>query len=368
MERRLRPIVRMAAWGALGLIFACSSGGSGDGDGGGGGNQQTNTGGAEVPNDPPPPAVAAAPRGVPILLVAKSKDTSTYTSGGRVESSTQWIYRYVPSTGDVAEVDTNHSVEWAGWTSIEPYTVDDRLFVAETYWDDRTVNMRGALREYDPDDLEPAAAAGPDGTWDGCYAMLGDVAWYKSGGALWRRDLSDSGDPGRVVLEPGHADRCRGNLGTADGKLFDGEKHGDQLDLYQRDTDDGRFIHQVSFTYYDDADYRPFYDIAFEGRFAWWARVRESDGQVEIWRYPIFQGTSAPPRRVYSAVIHGAEDVVGIDADDGVVAVHLRTQAEVYGAASDDRYVLLYDDVASRGQLLDLGEDYYNVQLLVLQP
>ena len=301
-----------------------------------------------------------------MLFVATSADTSSYFMGEKLESDSQVIFRYEPKNGWVKRMAENRSYSYAKST-IRSYTVDDRFFVYDTHHE----STRTDLSEYTPKkgDLKYSKYVS-DPTDGDCLAVVGDTLYYRERsewdylygtiGGNFRKLANIDGagaSEGQTLFPLGHAHNCHYNLDAVDGGLYDAIKDGDQIEFYARSLSTGALASVLgSFTISDDADYEWYYHIVFDRGGVYWARTG-LDGTIEVWRYDF---GAAQPYPVLAEKIAGIKSAISIDADEGHVAVHLR------GTDGRDNRILWIDEGNRTAQVIDMGIDVYDVQILHL--
>jgi hypothetical protein len=322
--------------------------------------------------------MAADISNTPILYFATSADTTTYFHNPaiKIDSSAQKVIRFLPEKNVADLVDQNASYSFAE-SEIYPYTVDRRLFIR------REVDPYGSLGstdiyEYDPrtgQKLREIQVGKPNSITQGCAAIVGDSYVYQVsttrdemaidpwapmvGGEFMKMDLSNS-TVGTVTellgaSEPGG---CQGHLAGDDGQLFDAAyfdvdsvKH---LEIYKRDLTTGRIIDTATKDWAVDhaADYGDAY-FAFDNGLAYWAEVRTSDGEVEIYSNDF---VSPNWSTVYAGVLPGIKGIDFFASSNGYLAVGNQSGA-----------VFLFDTHSGKGTSINLGLSIYAMQILYIR-
>jgi hypothetical protein len=164
---------------------------------------------------------------------------------------------------------------------------------------------------------------------------------------------------GTVLLNYGDPDNCKGNLAASNGTLYDASYFDfnpttKYLEIYKRDLTTGKFItsETKSWSVLDYAQYKNYVKFAFDGNIAYWARMRLSDGQIEIWENDF---SSELPSLVFADVVPNFSEITFFDASNGHLAI-----------GDQMGYILLYDVNTQTSESGDIGIPYYGLQILYL--
>lgn len=364
----------------LGALTAC---------GGGGSDQSSNSGDAvsgpgaanpapASPSSPAPGPLGPSELGKVMLYLATSESGSTYDpySGVTIQHAGLSVFRFVPAINRINQVAWGSSASYAADT-LAPYTVDDRLFFRSG---SPGPEIPGIQRWSEADPLATtnqffAGQLIQEGAIRrGCSAVVGQRYFFEGNTASDLFNRTYYGELRVVTLGAGAAasmlllpradrDRCRGNLHSAGGKLYDAEFDGTRglMQLHRRSLDNGRIVETVPLAITDSASWGPCgsaidcgYKFAFDDGVAYFARKRIGDQRVQLWRYRF--GGPAAIELVYETTLSGF-DLNYMDSDDGYVML----------AHGPGQKVLVIDTLGAKAELYATPFKFFDPQILILR-
>lgn len=303
-----------------------------------------------------------APRNTVVLFFATSDHTSEYFAEYdiTVESGRQNMLRFLPFTGELAQVDWNATASYAEST-IRPYTVDGRFFVVRHTG--LETNDHHTFTEYDPRTNEKLLYFYvSDPINHSCVAILGDDYYYQSyrtydymygdrDGEFKHLRIEDGATgEGDELMQHDDPEGCHGNLAASNGVLYDAWQDEGQIVFYRRDLTTGKHAEVLGgVTLHNPEQYAGQMEIAFDDGMAYVLTKRKLDNQIAIYEYP-FKGE---PALVYKGTPPDVDQPHYMDIDEGYLVV-----------GDPDGYVLLVDLVGGTNRVLDVGFGFYDVQVL----
>ena len=357
--------VRCAALAAAALaILACSKDAPSPTDPG---TQNTNPPNNQPPTPPPPPAPPSLSNRVLLYIVPSSTSSSSYVHeyGITLESSMQYLLRYVPSLAKAEVLEKNYSPSYAPSSKFW-YSVDDRLFIGQEW---RPYEMGGhhdfSERMYDTfTSVRSFDVRYPNSSSTGCSAVVGDYYFFRSernydyfygnvGGDFYKKQISTGVT--QKLMTYGDNQNCFFNMMGVGDALYDvitiPRDFPQTIALYQRDLTTGKPALRpiVSLSESAPATFASYsYHFAIDAGVFYTVRTRK-DGGTEIWKMAFSPSADAQPTKILDENLGLTTRL--IEVDDG----HLMLGDLIHGK------VFLWDLATGEKKTLSFGSSLTSI-------
>ena len=308
------------------------------------------------PTQPPPPPSYA--NRVLLFVVPSATSTSSYMHeyGITLESSTQYLIRYVPSLAKAEVVEKNYSPSYAPSDKYW-YSVDDRLFIGEEWrpyepgghhdFSERTYDTFSSVRSFD--------VRYPNSRHTGCIAVVGDYYFFRTernsdlfagyvGGDFYRRQISTGIT--QKLMAYADAQNCFFNMMASRDALYDvltlPRDFPQQIALYQRDITTGKpgLRPLIGLAESAPSEFASFsYHFAVDDGVFYLVRTRKT-GSTEIWKMAFSPRLDAEPTKILDANLGLSARLIEVDDGHLMLGDLIKGKVFLWHMATDEKKTL----------------------------